>query len=61
MCINLTAHSDYLVESSEEFTVHLTIVTPSGFSFHLGNTEMTIILIDTDGLLMYIFVVLLVG
>lgn len=49
LCAPVTADSDNLVESDEDFRVVLTMVTPTGTSFHLGNTGTVVTLTDSDG------------
>ena len=50
VCTPLTAFADLLVESEEEFSVSLALVTP-GSSLRLGNTTATAItLTDGDGM-----------
>ena len=54
-CSPITANDDSLVESEEEFSVILDIVTSSRSNLHLGNTETSVIITDTDG--MYVCVI----
>ena len=48
MCSWVTVHIDNLVESDEDFVVNLSLVTPMGTSFSLGNTETTVTLTDNE-------------
>ena len=48
-CVTLTVNSDNLVESEEDFTVMLTLVT-SGANLNLGNSVFAVTLGDSDGM-----------
>ena len=50
-CGNVTANSDDLVESYENFEITMAPVTPVGTNFRLGRTEMIVTLVDGDGML----------
>lgn len=52
MCASITVPVDTLVESEEDFTVNLVLVTPVPARFSLGNTETTMILTDSEGKLL---------
>lgn len=50
MCASVSLMSDNLVESDENFTVELSLLTLAGTSLRLGNTETSVTIIDTDGM-----------
>ena len=50
MCASITVVSDYIVESDENFTVELSLLTLAGTSLRLGNTETTVTIVDSDGM-----------
>lgn len=47
-CALVTALSDNLVESDEEFSLSLTLVTPTASSISLGNNRTTVHLTDNE-------------
>lgn len=50
LCASVTTSSDDQVESDENFTVDLALLTQTGTSFSLGNSETAILLTDNEGL-----------
>ena len=51
-CVSITVNSDNLVESQEEFTVSLDLVT-TGTNLHLSIDTSTVTLIDGEGTLFF--------
>jgi hypothetical protein len=47
-CASVTAVADQLVDSMEEFTVVMTLVT-AGANLSLGNSVTTVTITDVDG------------
>ena len=50
LCALVTAHFDNLVESDEDFSVNLTLVSPVEASFGVGNVETAINLMDSESM-----------
>jgi hypothetical protein len=48
LCSSVTPYSDNVVESEETFLVRLIHTSPKGSFFSLGNSEITMYLIDSD-------------
>ena len=49
MCASVAVVIDNLVESDEDFTIELSLVTLAGTSLRLGNTEAAVTIVDSDG------------
>lgn len=46
----MTSNYDDLVESNEDFSANLVLVSPMGKSFSVGNAVTTIILMDSESM-----------
>ncbi len=50
MCINVTIIEDDLIESTENFTISLSVSADVNYTF-IGPTEATVVILDFNGML----------